>query len=643
VKLLLPLLKRHGATAFGLVLLIGAIWVVQREFRSLSLAEVRRAMEAIPHGALLAAAGLTVLAYLVLAIYDWLGARYAGRPSSWARALLASFCGYSLAHNLGFAAVSGAAVRYRLYSAWGYSPVEIGKVIGFTSLTFGLGGMALGGMVLLFEPEVLPWAGTHLPRWAMQAAALPLFAVVAAYVLVSRFRRSIRIFGHEVELPGVRMAVAQTLLATVDVAVTAAIFYVLLPAAPGLTFLHFIGIYLAAYAAGIAAHVPGGLGVFDGAILLGLSPHLGAAEVVGALLVFRLFYYIVPLFIAGALFAGFEVTQRSAWLARFGALGTPAMPLEVPAMTGLVALGGALLIFLGSLPVDVTVWKQWAGYEAALASQFAASLLGSLLMVMAFGLARRLTIAWGGAILLLLSGALIAWLREEAWWTWGLFLLVAGLLATMRPSFYRDSRLRREPLSQPVALPLAAVTICGLALALIANAGRVQGDSWWEVVLFGDAPPQLRFTVGATAVLLLFGMVRLLRPARIRPAPFDEAARARLRALGATPPARADGVLWGEAGRAGFAFTRRDGLWIAHGDPAGERRDAINAIWRFRDLCERHGARPAFLGVGPDYLRIYADTGLETLPDPVRPGRFLACDAERDLARLSREVAADSC
>jgi phosphatidylglycerol lysyltransferase len=635
VKVVLPLLKRHGATAFGLVLLVGAIWVVQREFRNLSVADVRRAMEAIPHEALFWAAGLTVLAYLVLAIYDWLGARYAGRPSSWARALLASFCGYSLAHNIGFAAVSGAAVRYRLYSAWGYSPVEIGKVIGFTSLTFGLGGMALGGMVLLFEPEVLPWAGEHVPRWVLQLAALPLFAIVGAYVLLSRFRRSVRVFGHDVDLPGVRMAIAQTMLATVDVAVTAAIFYVLLPAAPGLNFLHFIGIYLAAYAAGIAANVPGGLGVFDGAILLGLSPYMGAAEVVGALLVFRLYYYIVPLFIAGTLFAGFEVTQRSTLLARFGALGRGAMPLEVPALTGLVALGGALLIFLGSLPVDVTVLKEWAGYEAALASQFAASIIGSLLVVMAFGLARRLNIAWGGAIFLLLNGALIAWLREEAWWTWGLYLVVAVLLATMRPSFYRDSRLLREPLSQPMVMPLAAVTICGLALALVANAGRVQGDTWWEVVLFGDAPPQLRFTVGVTAALLLFGMVRLLRPARIRAEALDAAARERLLALGAEVPERADAVLWGEAGRAGFAFTRQDGLWIAHGDPAGERRDAINAIWRFRDLCERHGARPAFLGVGPDYLRVYVDTGLETLPDPAQPGRFLACDAERDFARLT--------
>ena len=631
MRRLWPFLRRHGATLFGLLLLLGAIWVVQREFRNLSFADVRAAMLAIPLSALWLAGGLTVTAFAVLGLYDWLGARYAGRPSSFGRALFASFCGYTLAHNIGFAAVSGAAVRYRLYSAWGYSPLEIGKIIGFTSLTFGLGGLALGGAVLLFEPEVLPWG---LPSWVLQLLGVPMLAVVAAYILLSRLKRSVRLFGHQVDMPGVRLALAQTLLAAGDLAITAGIFFVLLPPAPGLTFLHFVGIYLAAYAAGIAAHVPGGLGVFDGAILLGLSPHLGAAEVVGALLAFRLYYYIVPLFLAGGMFGGFELSQRGDWLSRFGAWARGALALEVPAMTGLVAVMGAVMILLGSLPVDVTALKRWAGYEAALASQFAASVVGSLLLVMAFGLSRRLTIAWAGALLLLLNGAFIAWLRDEAWWTWGGFLLVAALLGTMRLAFYRPSRLRREPLSNEILLPLAAASLCGAALAVIANADEVQGDFWWEVVIGSTAPPQLRFAVGITALLLLVGVVRLLRPAGIAAEPLSPEARARLAALGTPNPESAEAVLWGEAGRAGLAFRRHGRVWVAQGDPVGESRDAISAIWRFRDLCERQGVRPAFLDVGEAYLRVYADTGLQTLADPARPGRFMACDAGRDLGVL---------
>ncbi|MBV1797239.1 lysylphosphatidylglycerol synthase domain-containing protein [Siccirubricoccus sp. G192] len=630
-------LRRNGPPVFGVALLVGALYVVQREFRDLSVADIRRAMAALPATSLWIAAGLTVLAYLVLAIYDKLGSIYAGRPVSWPKSLLASFCGYSLAHNLGFAAVSGAAVRYRLYSAWGLTPLEIAKVVGFTSLTFGLGGLALGGLVLLLEPEVVPWLGTHLPHWVLQSLAIPFWGVVIGYVVLSRFVRHVRIFKHEIDLPGPRMAVMQTTLATVDVALTAAIFYTLLPAAEGLTFLRFLGIYLAAYAAGILAHVPGGLGVFDGAILLGLQPYMPAAEVIGALFVFRLYYYIVPLFIAGSLFAGFEIGQRRAVLARLTAVGRGTETLEVPAIASLVALAGALLIFLGALPTKGTILEEWAGHAAAIASHFAASVVGSLLLVMAFGLLRRLSIAWWGALLLLVNGAVIAWLRGEAWWLWGAFLLLAVLLSSLRAAFYRDARLIREPLSGEALVPLLAVTACGITLALVAYGGRVSEENWWDVVLSPLAPDSLRFTVGLTGVLLLIAMVQLLRPARLGAVEWNAETRARLQALGALAPAQADGAVFGEAGRAGLGFLKREGVWLALGDPAGERQDAISAIWRFRDLCERAGVDAAFWRVGPNLLRIYADIGLTAVPltgPEQTPRYFLACRAERDLERL---------
>jgi len=632
------LLRRHGPAVFGVALLVGAVYVVQKEFRHLSVADIREAMAALPASAMWIAAGLTVVAYLVLTIYDKLGAIYAGRQVSWPKTMLASFCGYSLAHNLGFAAVSGAAVRYRLYSAWGLTPLEIAKVVGFTSLTFGLGGMALGGLVLLVEPEVVPWFGEHLPHWALRLLVVPFWGAVVGYIVLSLFVRRVRVFKYDIDLPGPRMALAQTVLATVDVAATAAIFYALLPAAEGLTFLRFVGVYLAAYAAGIAAHVPGGLGVFDGAIMLGLAPYMPAAEVVGALLVFRLYYYIVPLFVAGFLFVGFELGQRRGVLTRVTALGRGTESLEVPAMASLVALAGALLLFMGALPVRGTAVEAWAGATAAIASHFAASVVGSLLLVMAYGLIRRLSIAWAGALLLLLNAAVVAWLRGESWWLWGSLLVLAALLAALRSAFYRDARLTREPLSDQALVPLVAVAVCGISLALVAySGGRFSEESWWEVVLSRDAPSSLRFTVGLTGVLLLVAMARLLRPARLGVVGWDDAARRRLRSLGALAPAQADGAVFGEKERAGFAFLKRDRIWLALGDPAGERQDAISAIWRFRDVCERAGVDAAFWRVGPDLLRVYEDIGLTAVP-LAAPGEeaklFLACRAERDLNAL---------
>ena len=187
-----PSLKRalrHLPAALGVVLLVGAVFVVQREFRHLNVRDVGHALSAIPGRALWEAALLSVLSYGLLTFYDKLATIYAGHYVSFSRTAFASFCAYALAHNLGFSAVSGAAVRYRLYAHWGLSPVQIGKVVAFSSLTFGLGGMTLGGLILFTEPSAVPVLGNTLPPWMLYAAGLAMWAVVGTYVvLASLFR-----------------------------------------------------------------------------------------------------------------------------------------------------------------------------------------------------------------------------------------------------------------------------------------------------------------------------------------------------------------------------------------------------------------------------------------------------------------------
>ena len=139
---------RHLPAFLGVALLAGAIYVVQREFRHLRLKDIGEALSAIPVHSLAFAFAWTILSYFILTFYDRLGTIYAGHKVSYGRVAFASFCAYSLSHNLGFAAVSGAAVRYRLYAHWGLTPLQIGKTVAFCSLTFILGGLVLGGAIL---------------------------------------------------------------------------------------------------------------------------------------------------------------------------------------------------------------------------------------------------------------------------------------------------------------------------------------------------------------------------------------------------------------------------------------------------------------------------------------------------------------
>ena len=308
---------RHLPTLVGVILLGGAIFVVQKEFRHLKWHDIKEALATIPPSALVISFIWTVLSYYILTFYDRLGTIYAGNKVSYGRVCFASFCAYTLSHNLGLAAVSGAAVRYRLYSQWGMTPLQIGKLVAFCSFTFGLGALVLGGAVLFILPaNEVPFFGPYIPQFGLWAIAAVLWAIVLAYVTLSQIVRPFRVFGHMIELPGWRMAVMQVFLATIDVAVTATIFHALLPASTELNWVVFLAVYLIAYTGGLAANLPGGIGVFDTAMLIGLQPYVDAPHIVAAIVVFRLYYYIIPLFIAGPLFSGNELLHRGGGMMR---------------------------------------------------------------------------------------------------------------------------------------------------------------------------------------------------------------------------------------------------------------------------------------------------------------------------------------
>ena len=505
---------RQLPALLGVALLVGAVWVIWKEFRHLKIADIKAALSAIPERALLISFAWTVLSYGVLTFYDRLGTIYAGHKVSYGRVSFASFCAYALSHNLGFAAVSGAAVRYRLYAHWGLTPFQIAKVVAFCSLTFALGGLVLGGVILFLEPDAIPFFGAIVPNWGMYAIGVALWLVVAAYVSLSRFVGTIRLFGAEVTLPDWRMAIVQVALATVDVAVTAAIFYQLLPEVPGLTYVRFLGVYVASYTAGLAANLPGGLGVFDTAMLLGLEPYLQPPQILGAIVVFRLYYYIIPLFLAGTLFAGNEILLRGGALFTGGALGRSTQALArwsepdfaAGAASGAVALCGALLLALGVL--DSRPDFSWIDPDyadlAINAGQFVPSLFGAALIVLSIGLSQRVTLAWGATIVLLLVAAGFTAAQGASLWIPGVLVLATLLVAPFRDAYYRHARLLSGPLQAGSAVPLFALIVCVLALSAFEPTMRTMAESSWiEVVLSPDVPNSLRMSVALAVILAL--------------------------------------------------------------------------------------------------------------------------------------------
>ena len=656
-------LLRHVPAVLGVCLLIGSIYVVWNEFRHLKIADISTALHAIPRRALIVSFVWTIFSYGLLTFYDRLGTFYAGHPVSYRRVALASFCAYALSHNLGFAAVSGAAVRYRLYAHWGLTPFQIAKVVAFCSLTFTLGALVLGGAILFLEPDAIPFFGERFPPWAMYAIGAGMWLVVALYVTLSRFMGAIRVFGHEIGLPGFRMAFVQVALATADVAFTAGIFYQLLPAAPGLTFLRFLGVYVASYTAGLAANVPGGIGVFDGAMLLGLENYMPAPAILGAVVVFRLYYYVIPLFVAGGLFAGNEILLRGGTLVRSPRLAKATQGLSrwsepafaTVAATGAVALSGAVLLALGVF--DERPDLSWIDPDYAdvvrSAGQYVPSLIGAALIVLSIGLSQRVTLAWGATIVLLLAGAGFTAVQGTTTWVPIMLVMATLLLVPFRDAYYRRARLLRSPLQAGTLLPLIALTLCVLALTAFEPRIRALGDnSWIDLVLSPDVPNSLRAALALALALAAFAIYGLVRPSRVEWLPWQDGGRIWYAALAPSfaqsrVPLAADGIVLGETGRAGIPFRRTGRVLLGIGDPAGHPADRVSAIWNLRDLAQQEGLDAAVWRAGPTHLKVYADLGLtplplgpDGLPLPEQPGdaplvcEYLCCVAERDLAQL---------
>jgi glycosyltransferase 2 family protein len=290
--------------AAGIVAL--AAFLLYRTLSRYSLDQLIESVTAIPLWRLASAGGFAAASYLCLTGFDWLALRYAGRPLPYRKAALASFISLSLGHNIGFAALSSGAIRYRFYSRWGLSTEEVAKVILFCGVTVGLGLMVLGGFALLARAD-LAQSITGLSRMIIVGLGLLCFLLAGCYVaLAVLVRRRLRLRGWTLEMPPPRLALAQLVIGPLNFACVAACLHQALAALGDVPYLGVASVYVIANVSSLISHVPGGLGVIESVVMF-LLP---GEKVIGALIVFRFVYFLVPLALGSMLLAVTEIVFR---------------------------------------------------------------------------------------------------------------------------------------------------------------------------------------------------------------------------------------------------------------------------------------------------------------------------------------------
>jgi phosphatidylglycerol lysyltransferase len=617
---MLDRLKRALPALVGLALFAAALFVLRRELHTITWHELTADLGRTPASRLALALLLTALNYACLTGYDFLAFAYIGRRLSWDRIALASSLAYAVATNVGFAMISGTSVRYRFYARWGVTAPELSRVIVAYATTFWLGLLLLGGVSL--ATSRLPNA-VGLPREVAIPIGILLTLTSLAYVALPLLRRApIRIRGLELPLPSPTVAAAQLLVSVTDWALAAGVLYVLLPPS-GMPFPALLGAFVVAQLLGLASHVPGGVGVFEGTMVLVTRPFMESGAVLPALIVYRVVYYLVPLTIALVVLVADELHQRRAQAARMSALlGRLTDQLTPPILALFTFLCGVVLLFSGATPAAagrLALLERVLPLGVVEASHFLSSVLGAALLLLSQGLARRLDAAYVLTAIVMGLGIGASLLKGVDYEEAAILAVVLVILWRARPAFDRRSAFFDTRFSIGWMLAVAAALGASIGLGEFAFKHLDYSNQlWWQFELHGEASRFLRGTVGATVLLLLFAFARLLRHSpheAEEPTDADLADAANVMASQtATYPnlvyLRDKAVLFDESRGAFIMYGVQGRTWVALGDPVGppDRRGTL--IRLFLERCDDYGGVPVFYEVGKDQLHRYADFGL---------------------------------
>ncbi|WP_315835861.1 lysylphosphatidylglycerol synthase domain-containing protein [Bradyrhizobium prioriisuperbiae] len=278
----------------SITIIATACYILYHSLRDLDFDDLMEAIRETDRRAI-ALAGLCVAAgYFTLTFYDLFALRTIGKANVPYRiAALAGFTSYSIGHNVGASVFTGGAVRYRIYSAWGLNAVDVAKVCFVAGLTFWLGNAAVLGLGVLYHPEAAA-AVDQLPAWFNRLAAVVILAALVGYVAWVWIKpRQVGRGTWTVVLPGGPLTLLQIAIGIIDLGFCALAMFILLPEEPHVGFIVVAVIFVSATLLGFASHSPGGLGVFDAAMLIGLW-QFDKEELLAGMLLFRVLYYLVP-------------------------------------------------------------------------------------------------------------------------------------------------------------------------------------------------------------------------------------------------------------------------------------------------------------------------------------------------------------
>jgi len=259
-------------------------------------------------------------------------------------------------------------------------------------------------------------------------------------------------------------------------------------------------IYILALVAGVLSHIPGGVGVFEAVMLAAFSSEIGAASLTVALIIYRIIYILIPLFIASFLL----LINESKHLFTLPEVKETETGIAAIIMAAAVFFAGVVMMFSSVLPgFNHYLVNTFIPNKIINIAHLVASLIGVLCLLLAVGIRRRLYSAWGASIILLFLGSICSLLRGLHWIEAGTLLAIAVLLIHFRHAFYRKSRLNVLP------FPIKSFAVCFCLIAVLVwlilfiyQDVPYNHSLWWQFELDTRVPRALRATLGSFILLI---------------------------------------------------------------------------------------------------------------------------------------------
>jgi len=609
----------------GLLVFIGALALLHNELKNLSYDEIISTLQAIPSLRIAAALFLSLIYYILLGGYDIVAFKYinAKAPLKPKDILFTCFVSNVLGSNTGYSMLFGGSIRYRLYSIHDVSMVDVTKVLFFSSATIWLGLLTVGGLVFTVAPVSLG----GITKFDISTRWIGLFflAVLIFYVLFSlRRSKPIKIFKWTVSFPSIKIVAAQVGLATCDWLIASLTLYTLMPSGE-FTYFVMLKVFLVSQLLGIISQVPGGMGVFETAIVFLLPSAAENPAVMGGLLAYRAIFYFFPLAIALSMLAGYEIMRATKKLdEKTRIFGKTVSSVIVQVLSVSTFFSGMFAIFSASTPFDVEQLKMIIGLLPAWLvdlSHFLLSITAAVLLFLSRGLLLRIKNAHKWACIFLGFAIFLSLIvGEPPGLIAGFVILFTALLFT-RKYFYRDISILNTAFSPWWFSAVGGVFVLAVWIGFFVNRQNI--FSWIHLDVFfqnllsaSDTARFLRAVTGIFVIFIIVAAEQIFRNFLKRPVVFTRDDIKKI--VNSSDYAYSFDALAGD--KRFFVNDEKDAFimysvsgdsWIALGDPVGTFGQKSELLWKFKETADKEGAKPAFIGIDHRNMQIYDDIGLD--------------------------------